>query len=146
MVFARLLASSLDVTLNFRPSHLPWRRLRSLTLTMRHTYCPSSHGFLLVKGACFGGIKNRFVISDHTDSSPPKNGRSGKRIIYHDKGMSSCSSSEKKQQEQTDPQGEDKKKKHYKLRMNIRIAYISARNTNGSRIEYTPKVSKIIRI
>ena len=41
-----------------------------------------------------------------------------KRIIYHDKSMSSCSSRGKKQQ--TDPRGEDKKEKHHinRLRMN----------------------------
>ena len=37
-----------------------------------------------------GESKNRFVISDHMDSSLPKQGKIGKRIIYHDNGMSKC--------------------------------------------------------
>ena len=39
--------------------------------------------------------KNGFVISDHTDSSPPKKWKIRERIIYHDNGMSSYSSWEK---------------------------------------------------
>ena len=78
------------------------------------------------------------------DSSLPKKRKIRKRIIYHDNGVSSCSSWKKK--EQTDPHGEDKKKKQHELRMNIRNVYISVWNTNVSRIEYTPKDSEIIRI
>ena len=33
---------------------------------------------------------------------------------------------QQQQQQQTDPRGEDKKEKQYKLRMNIRNVYISA--------------------
>ena len=43
-----------------------------------------------------------------------------------------------KKKQPTDPYGEDKKEKHFKLRMNIRIVCISAWNTNVSRIEHTP--------
>ena len=45
------------------------------------------------KGAFFWeNPKNGFVISDHTDSSPPKKWKIRERIIYHDNGMSSYSS------------------------------------------------------
>ena len=71
-----------------------------------------------------GESKNGFVISDHMDSSLPKKRKIRKRFIDHDNGMSSCSLWETKQQ--TDPRGEDKKEKQYKLRMNIRNVYISA--------------------
>ena len=48
------------------------------------------------KGAFFWeNPKNGFVISDHTGSSPPKNRKIRKRIIYRDNGMSSYSSWEK---------------------------------------------------
>ena len=59
-----------------------------------------------------------FKISAHMDSLLPNKRKIRKRIIYHDKGMSSCSSRGKKQQ--TDPRGEDKKEKHHinRLRMN----------------------------
>ena len=52
------------------------------------------------------------------DSLLPNKRKIRKRIIYHDKGISSCSSRGKKQQ--TDPRGEDKKEKHHinRLRMN----------------------------
>ena len=52
------------------------------------------------------------------DSLLPNKREIRKRIIYHDKSMSSCSSRGKKQQ--TDPRGEDKKEKHHinRLRMN----------------------------
>ena len=44
------------------------------------------------KGAFFWeNPKNGFVISDHTDSSPPKKWKIRERIIYHDNGMSSYS-------------------------------------------------------
>ena len=73
---------------------------------------------LTFEDICLGGVflgesKNGFVISDHTDSSLPKKLKILKRIIYHDNGMSSCSSWKKKkkqQQQQTDPHGEGKKK------------------------------------
>ena len=52
------------------------------------------------------------------DSSLPNKRKIRKRIIYHDNGMSSCSSWEKK--EQTDPRVKDKNKKQHKLRMNTR--------------------------
>ena len=39
-----------------------------------------------------GESKNGFVISDHADSSLLKKQKIRKRIIYHDNGMSSCSS------------------------------------------------------
>ena len=49
------------------------------------------------KGAFFWeNPKNGFVISDHTDSSPPKKWKIRERIIYHDNGMSSYSSWKKK--------------------------------------------------
>ena len=49
------------------------------------------------KGCVFWGeSKNGFVISDHTDSSLPKKRMIRKRIIYHDNGISPCSSSKKK--------------------------------------------------
>ena len=90
------------------------------------------------KGAFFWeNPKNGFVISDHTDSSPPKKWKIRERIIYHDNGMSSYSSWKKKQQ-QTDPHGEDKKKEQHQLQMNIRNGYILVWNTNVSRIEHTP--------
>ena len=38
-----------------------------------------------------GESKNAFVISDHMDSSLPKKWKIQKRIIYHNKDMSSCS-------------------------------------------------------
>ena len=59
-----------------------------------------------------------FKISGHMDSLLPNKRKIRKRIIYHDKGISSCSSRGKKQQ--TDPRGEDKKEKHHinRLRMN----------------------------
>ena len=45
------------------------------------------------KGAFFWeNPKNGFVISDHTESSPPKKWKIRERIIYHDNGMSSYSS------------------------------------------------------
>ena len=52
------------------------------------------------------------------DSSLPNKRKIRKRIIYHDNGMSSCSSWEKK--EQTIPHVKDKNKKQHKLRMNKR--------------------------
>ena len=85
----------------------------------------------------FGESKNRFVISDHTDSSLPKKQKFRKRLIYHDNSMSSHTSWEKKKQ-QTDPHGEDKKKKQHKLGTNIWNVYILVWNTNIFRIEYTP--------
>ena len=36
---------------------------------------------------------------------------------------------QRQQQQQTDPRGEDKKEKQYKLRTNIRNVYISAETT-----------------
>ena len=91
------------------------------------------------KGAFFWeNPKNGFVISDHTDSSPPKKWKIRERIIYHDNGMSSYSSWKKKKQQQTDPHGEDKKKEQHQLQMNIRNGYILVWNTNVSRIEHTP--------
>ena len=49
------------------------------------------------KGAFFWeNPKNGFVISDHTESSPPKKWKIRERIIYHDNGMSSYSSWKKK--------------------------------------------------
>ena len=59
-----------------------------------------------------------FKISAHMDSLLPNKRKIRKRIIYHDKDMSSCSSRGKKQQ--TDPRGEVKKEKHHinRLRMN----------------------------
>ena len=82
----------------------------------------------------FGRIQKRIcAVSDHADSSLLKKQKIRKRIIYHDNGMSSCSSW-------------DKKKKQHKLRMNIRNVYISVRNINVSRMGYTPQDSKIIRI
>ena len=90
------------------------------------------------KGAFFWeNPKNGFVISDHTDSSPPKKWKIRERIIYHDNGMSSTLRGKKKQQ-QTDPHGEDKKKEQHQLQMNIRNGYILVWNTNVSRIEHTP--------
>ena len=44
----------------------------------------------------FGESKNRFVISDHTDSSLPKKQKIRKRLIYHDNSMFSYPSWEKK--------------------------------------------------
>ena len=44
----------------------------------------------------FGESKNRFVISDHTDSSLPKKQKIRKRLIYHDNSMFSYPSREKK--------------------------------------------------
>ena len=91
------------------------------------------------KGAFFWeNPKNGFVISDHTDSSPPKKWKIRERIIYHDNGMSSYSSWKKKKQQQTDPHGEDKKKEQHQLQMNIRNGYILVWNTNVSRIEHAP--------
>ena len=88
------------------------------------------------KGAFFWeNPKNGFVISDHTDSSPPKKWKIRERIIYHDNGMSSYSSWEKNKQ--TDLHSEDKKKEENELRMNIRNWYILVWNTNVSRIEHT---------
>ena len=90
------------------------------------------------KGAFFWeNPKNGFVISEHTDSSPPKKWKIRERIIYHDNGMSSCSSWQTKKK-QTDPHSEDKRKKQHELQMNIRNVYISVWNTKVSRIEYTP--------
>ena len=71
----------------------------------------------------FGESKNRFVISDHKDSSLPKKQKIQKRLIYHDNSMFSYTSWEKKKQ-QTDPHGEDKKKKQHKLGTNIQNVYI----------------------
>ena len=74
----------------------------------------------------WGESKNGFVISDHADSSLPKNGRSEKESFTM---TTACPRAprekKKKQQQQTDPHGEDKKKKQHKLGMNIRNAYIS---------------------
>ena len=77
------------------------------------------------------------------DSLLPNKREIRKRIIYHDKSMSSCSSRGKKQQ--TDPRGEDKKEKHHKnrLRMNkVNVFFLMyifrVWNTNVSRREYTP--------
>ena len=88
------------------------------------------HRHSLLLGCVFlGESKKGFVISDPTDSSLPKKRKIRKRIIYHDNGMSSCSSWKKRQQ--------DKKKKQHKLGVNI---------PNVAPIEYTPYDSKIIRI
>ena len=75
----------------------------------------------------WGESKNGFVISDHADSSLPKNGRSEKESFTM---TTACprvprEKKKKKQQQQTDPHGEDKKKKQHKPGMNIRNAYIS---------------------
>ena len=57
-------------------------------------------------------------MSDHMDSSLPKNGRSEKGSFTM---TTACAPREKKKlQQQTDPHGEDKKKKQHKLGMNIR--------------------------
>ena len=63
------------------------------------------------------------MISDHTDSSLPKNRRSEKGSFTK---TTLCPRARrgKKQQQQTDPHGEDQKKKQRKLRMNIRIKCI----------------------
>ena len=61
--------------------------------------------------------KNGFVISDHMDSSLPKKTEDPKKVHYVLVLIVG-----KKQQ--TDPRGEDKKEKQYKLR--IRNVYISA--------------------
>ena len=77
-----------------------------------------------------------------------KNGRSGKGSFTMTTACSCASRGEKKYNKnnnKTYPHGEDQKKKQHKLRMNIRNVYISVWNTNVSRIEYTPKDSKIIK-
>ena len=75
-----------------------------------------------------GESKNGFVISDHADSSLPKNGRSAKGSFTMTTACPRApreKKKNKKQQEQTDLHGEDKKKKQHKLGMNIRNVYIS---------------------
>ena len=72
-----------------------------------------------------GYVHNRICGLRSTDSSLPKKRKIQKRIIYHDNGMSSCSSYEKKKKQRTDPHSEDKKKKQHEVRMNIRNEYIS---------------------
>ena len=75
-----------------------------------------------------GESKNGFVISDHTNSSLPKNGRSEKGSFTMTTACPRAPREKKKQQQQqqqTDPHGVDKKKKQHKLRMNIRNVYIS---------------------
>ena len=55
-VFAYLLASSTELIgcdLKVRPSHLPWWRLKSLTLIIRHACCPSSRGFPPITSGVF---------------------------------------------------------------------------------------------
>ena len=66
----------------------------------------------------WGESKNGFVISDHADSSLPKNGRSEKGSFTMTTACPRAPRGKKKQQ--TDPHGEDKKKKQHKLGMNIR--------------------------
>ena len=46
--------------------------------------------------AFLGESKNRIVISDHMDSSLPKQGKIRKRIIYHDNGMTYSALPDKK--------------------------------------------------
>ena len=63
----------------------------------------------------WGESKNGFVISDHADSSLPKNGRSEKGSFTM---TTACprvprAIKKKQQQQQTDPHGEDKKKKQH---------------------------------
>ena len=100
---------------------------------------------LTFEDICLGGVflgesKNGFVISDHTDSSLPKKLKILKRIIYHDNGMSSCSSWKKKNNNNNNNKlilTAKARKKQHKLRMNIRNVYISVWNRNVSRIGYT---------
>ena len=99
---------------------------------------------LTFEDICLGGVflgesKNGFVISDHTDSSLPKKLKIRKRIIYHDNGMSSCSSWKKKTNNNNNKLilTAKARKKQHKLRMNIRTVYISVWNRNVSRIGYT---------
>ena len=62
----------------------------------------------------WGESKNGFVISDHADSSLPKNGRSEKGSFTMTTACPRAPREEKKkQQQQTDPQGEDKNKKQH---------------------------------
>ena len=70
-----------------------------------------------------GESKNRFVISDHTDSSLPKNRRSEKGSFTMTTACPRTPRGKKKKQ-QTDPHGEDKKKKQHKLGTNVRNVYI----------------------
>ena len=65
-------------------------RENRLGASRKSTSYESKGGFFL------GESKNGFVISDHKDSSLPKKRKIRKRIVYHDNGMSSCSSWEKK--------------------------------------------------
>ena len=67
--------------------------------------------------------KPGFVISDHMDSSIPKDPKKV-HLTWQQHVLVFLISWGKKQQ--TDPRGEDKKEKQYKLRLNIWNVYISA--------------------
>ena len=62
----------------------------------------------------WGESKNGFVISDHADSSLPKNGRSEKGSFTMTTACPRAPREKKKKQpQQNDPHGEDKKKKQH---------------------------------
>ena len=63
------------------------------------------------------------MISDHTDSSLPKKGRSEKGS-FNMTTACPCAPRGKEKKKQTDPHGEDKKKKQHKLQMNIYEMFI----------------------
>ena len=63
------------------------------------------------------------MISDHTDSSPPKKWKIRERSFTMTTACPRTLRGKKKQQ-QTDPHGEDKKKEQHQLQMNIRNGYI----------------------
>ena len=74
----------------------------------------------------FGRIQKRICDLTSYGFFTTKNTKIRKGIIYHDNDISSCSLWEKKDQQT------DKKKKQYKLRMNIRNVYISVWNHGGN--------------
>ena len=89
-----------------------------------------------------GESKNRFVISDHIDSSLSKKTEDPKKD-YLPLQRRICPRAPREgenrgKKQQADPRGEHNKEKQHKLRMNIWNVYISVWNTNVSRIEYTP--------
>ena len=94
-----------------------WFLSRGETGVLREKHLGANERINNKRSVFWGESKNGFVITDHTNSLLPKNRQSRKRIIYHDNGMSSCSSWKKKNNK-TDPHSEDKKKKQHKLVVN----------------------------
>ena len=76
----------------------------------------------ITKGVFFLRNQNRFVISDDTDSSLPKNGRSEKEsftMTLWDVLMLLAMRKIEGKKQQTYSCGEDKKEKQHKLHMNL---------------------------